>query len=47
MAVEQLFSLSNPVFASYAFYGAVVILKMLALAPLTGAKRMAKGVSFT
>jgi glutathione S-transferase len=39
----ELFSLSNPVFSHYAFYGAVVISKMLAMAFLTAVKRFAKG----
>jgi len=40
--VEQaLFSLSNPVFASYAFYATVVLLKLLAMGPLTATKRIA------
>jgi len=44
MPLEQLFSLSNPVFASYAFYGTVVTLKLLGMAPLTAIKRFAHGV---
>jgi len=43
MAAE-LFSLSNPVFVSYAFYGVIVLLKMLALALLTSIKRFGHGV---
>jgi len=42
--VAELFTLSNPLFASYAFYAAVVIIKMLALTPLTTMKRFAHGV---
>ena len=38
---SQLYTLSNPVFASYAFYAAVVILKMFLLAPLTTLQRFA------
>jgi uncharacterized MAPEG superfamily protein len=44
MPLEQLFSLSNPVFASYAFYGTVVTLKLLGMAPLTSLKRFAHNV---
>jgi len=44
MPLEQLFSLSNPVFASYVFYGSIVTLKMFALAGLTSLKRMGLGV---
>jgi len=40
----QLFNLSNPVFANYAFYGSVVVLKLLAMGPLTSIKRMVLGV---
>jgi len=41
--VAELFTLANPVFASYAFYAAVVLIKMLALTPLTTIKRFANG----
>jgi len=37
--VQALLSLSNPVFAGYAFYGAVLLLKMFSLALLTSFKR--------
>jgi len=44
MAVaEALFSLSNPVFASYAFYAVVVLLKLLVMAQLTAVKRVVNG----
>jgi glutathione S-transferase len=38
------FALSNPLFSAYAFYGSVVILKMLALGPLTTFKRFTAGI---
>jgi glutathione S-transferase len=41
---EQLYTLSNPVFAGLAYYAAVLVLKMLAIALLTTAMRMIKGV---
>jgi len=44
MALSQLFTLSNPVFASYAFYGSIATLKLLAMGPLTSVKRMTLGV---
>jgi len=36
--------LDNPVFASYAFYGASVVLKLVALGPLTSFHRVTKRV---
>lgn len=43
MAASDLLSLSNPVFSGYVFYAAVVIIKMMAMSPLTVVKRFAKG----
>jgi glutathione S-transferase len=43
MSTSELFTLSNPVFSHYAFYGAVVIFKMMAMSFLTGVKRFSKG----
>lgn len=39
----QIYSLANPVFASYIFYGTIVILKMFIMALLTGMQRFSKG----
>ncbi len=41
---EVLFSLSNPVFKDFVWYTTVVVLKLLAMAPLTARHRFAKGV---
>jgi hypothetical protein len=41
----DLLSNTNPVFASYVFWGTIVLLKMFCLALLTSMKRGAKGVS--
>jgi len=43
MGVE-LFSLANPVFSSYVFYGTVVLLKLLAMGPLTSFRRVTRKV---
>jgi len=40
----SLLTLSNPVFVSYAFYGGVVLAKMMGMSLLTGIKRIALGV---
>jgi len=42
--MSNLFTLSNPVFSSYAFYGTVVLVKTFGMSMLTGAKRIAKGI---
>nr|QST14970.1 mGST1 protein [Diaphanosoma celebensis] len=39
---ESLYTLSNPVFAAYCFYGALLCLKTLLMAPLTGRLRIIK-----
>jgi len=41
---SNLFTLSNPVFSSYAFYGTVVLVKTFGMSLLTSAKRMINGV---
>jgi glutathione S-transferase len=42
--VTELLSRNNPVFSAYAFYAAILILKMLAMSFLTGRQRMKKKV---
>jgi len=44
MSLSKELSLSNPVFAHYAFYGTVVLTKMMAMSLLTATKRLSKGI---
>jgi len=44
MSAANLFTLSNPVFSNYAFYGAVVLVKMFGMSTLTAVKRIANGI---
>jgi len=43
MPVSELFTLSNPVFSHYAFYGSVVVAKMMVMSQWTAIKRFSKG----
>jgi len=43
-ALLQLFTLSNPVFKSYAFYGTIVLVKMMMMSLLTSARRFQHGI---
>jgi len=42
--VIELLSLNNPVFSAYVFYCTILLLKVLAMAPLTGRQRLGKKV---
>lgn len=42
---DNLLSFDNPVFSAYAFYSALLVLKMLAMSLLTAKQRFAKKVS--
>merc|ERR1711976_938039 len=42
--MSDIYSFSNPVFASFAFYGTVVSLKMMAMSGLTAFRRITRGV---
>ena len=44
MASEVLLSLKNPVFAGYAYYGSIVILKKFSMALMTVGARLTKKV---
>lgn len=43
--VVQLLSFDNPVFKAYLFYCALLVLKVMLMAPLTARLRLSKGVS--
>jgi len=44
MPLSELFSLSNPVFSHYAFYGSAVVAKMMIMSQYTAVKRFSSGV---
>lgn len=46
MGEKDLLSFDNPVFKAYGFYVSILVLKMLAMAALTGRQRFKKLVSF-